>query len=96
MEVANVLALAERRGRLRTKQSAQFIRFLDRLPITVEELGREAIFGTVLTLAQSTGLTVYDATYLALAQRAGVPLATTDGPLRQAATSARVQLLSPT
>lgn len=95
MEVANVLVLAERRGRLRSRQSAQFARFLDRLPITVEELGREAVFGTVLRLAESTGVTVYDATYLALAQRAGVALATTDGPLRQAAKLARVQLLAP-
>ncbi len=95
LEVANVLALAERRGRIRAEQSQQFFRLLDRLPIRVHELGREAIFGPVLAIAKSLRLTVYDASYLALSERLGVPLATTDVALRQAATAASLQLLSP-
>ncbi|MFZ0169486.1 MAG: type II toxin-antitoxin system VapC family toxin [Candidatus Dormiibacterota bacterium] len=75
-EVANVLALARRRGRLTRAQASLFIRLIDQLPITVEELGRDQVLTTVLTLSESSGLTVYDASYLALATQAGVPLAT--------------------
>ena len=42
--------------------------------------------GTVLALATAEALTTYDATYLELAIRRGVPLATTDKALRRAAT----------
>ncbi len=37
-----------------------------------------------LALAGSHGLTTYDAAYLELALRKGLPLASLDGPLRQA------------
>jgi len=94
-EVANVLVLAERRGRISQAQAYRFVQLLGRLPISVEELGRETILGRVLTLAQTSGLTAYDAAYLALAAEAGVPLATTDEPLRQAALRVGVELLLP-
>ncbi len=92
-EVANVLAVAERRGRLRSAQTLQFVQLLGQLPITVEELGRGAILSTVVDLARTTGLTAYDASYLALAASAGLPLATDDSLLRQAALAAGVELL---
>ena len=91
-EVANVLALAQRRGRLTRAQAGRFIRLIDQLPITVEELGRDQVLTTVLTLSESSGLTVYDASYLALATEAGVPLATSDQRLLEAATAAGVEL----
>jgi predicted nucleic acid-binding protein len=91
-EVANVLALAGRRGRLTHSQASHFIRLIDQLPITVEELGRDQVFTTVLNLSESSGLTVYDASYLALAAQARVPLATSDERLRQAGIAAGVEL----
>jgi predicted nucleic acid-binding protein len=94
-EVANVLALAGRRGRITHAQAARFIQLIDRLPITVEELGRDQVLSTVLTLAESSGLTAYDASYLALAARARVPLATSHERLRQAGIAAGVELFQP-
>ena len=44
-------------------------------------------------LARRHRLTVYDASYLELAQRESVPLATLDGALRGAARAARISLL---
>jgi predicted nucleic acid-binding protein len=94
-EVANVLALAGRRGRITHAQAIRFVQLLDQLPITVEELGRDQLFSTVLMLSEATGLTVYDASYLALATHAGVPLATSDERLRQAGIAAGVELFRP-
>ncbi|MGC2191344.1 MAG: type II toxin-antitoxin system VapC family toxin [Candidatus Dormiibacterota bacterium] len=94
-EVANVLALAVRRGRISHDQARRFIQLLDRLPITVEELGREHVLGAVLTLAQTTGLTAYDASYLSLAAATGVQLASADDRLRRAAELAGVELFLP-
>jgi len=43
-------------------------------------------------LPRTQGLTVYDASYLALAQQLGVPLATLDTELMRAAQAVRVPL----
>ncbi len=95
LEVANVLVSAERRGRLNPAQTARFLELLSQLPITVEEIGRDAILTTVVDLARSTGLTAYDASYLALAAASGVPLATRDAALRRAAVALGVDLVTP-
>jgi len=58
--------------------------------ITVDRAQGEA---EVLMLARRHRLTVYDASYLALAQRESVPLATLDGDLREAAKAERISLL---
>ncbi|MGP8250290.1 MAG: type II toxin-antitoxin system VapC family toxin [Candidatus Dormibacteria bacterium] len=94
-EVASVLAVATRRGRITPAQAVRFLQVLDRLPITVEALGREQVFTTVLTLSEPTGLTLYDASYLALAAYAGVPLATSDERLRKAGIAVGVALFQP-
>jgi predicted nucleic acid-binding protein len=47
-----------------------------------------------MSLARRYRLTVYDAAYLELAQRQGVPLATLDGALAAAATAENVPLLA--
>ena len=57
LEVANVLVSAERRGRLKPAQTTRFLELLGQLPITVEEIGRDAILTTVLDLARASGLT---------------------------------------
>ncbi|MGH7641468.1 MAG: type II toxin-antitoxin system VapC family toxin [Candidatus Dormibacteria bacterium] len=93
-EVGNVLLLAERRGRISQPQTVLFVQLLDRLPITVEELGREALQRGVMALARKAGLTLYDAAYLALAERVGAPLATGDKKLREAALAVGVELLT--
>jgi predicted nucleic acid-binding protein len=93
LEVANVLALAVRKGRLTVAKRAQFIAVLDASPIHVDAETARNAFDRVLPLADAHQLTTYDATYLELAMRSGVPLATLDQQLRAAATAAGVPLL---
>jgi predicted nucleic acid-binding protein len=85
IEVANVLALAERRRRISPAESAEFIATVERLAIEVDEATASRAFTRVLDLAREERLTAYDAAYLELAMRLGVPLATKDGALREAA-----------
>ncbi len=92
LEVGNVLLVGERRARCSEADAARFIELLGRLPITTdEETARRALYGTY-QLAREYGLTVYDAAYLELAMRLGLPLATLDKQLLQAARKAGVAI----
>jgi len=90
LEVANVLVVAERRGRLKVGESARFLELLQSLPIFVEEVSLPRATGAVLSLARELDLSVYDASYLELAMRSGVALATHDQALAKAADAAGV------
>ena len=94
LEVANVLLMAERGGRMPQADSSRFIGLLEGLPISVEASVEQRLLDEVLPLARQTGLTVYDASYLELAGRIGIPLATLDTKLQQAAQRVGVRLLS--
>jgi predicted nucleic acid-binding protein len=93
LEVANVLLSAERRDRLNEAQTAHFAQLLRELPILVEEVDIERILGPVLSVGRAHRLSSYDAAYLELAARQGLPLATQDARLRKAAGSAGVAIL---
>ena len=92
LEVVNVLLLAGRRGRITESQTARFVTLLSQLPI--HSNSADADMGAVLAAGRHHGLTPYDAAYLVLAEREGIPLATTDGKLRAAAQAAGVPLLA--
>jgi predicted nucleic acid-binding protein len=95
LEVANATIVGERRKRLDEARSQRFIVLLDALPIiTDDETGNRA-FGDVIHLARAYQLSAYDAAYLELAIRRGLPLACLDGKLKAAATAAGVSLFSP-
>lgn len=85
VEVANVLALAERRRRITQARSAQFITLIEGLEIIVDEETPSRAFTRILDLAREQRLTAYDAVYLELAMRLGVPLASKDRDLCNAA-----------
>jgi len=85
LELGNVLAMAERRGRIDAAQLAEFVALLRDLPVAIDEETPQRALDEVLALARAEGLTTYDATYLELAMRLGVPLATQDKALRKAA-----------
>ena len=55
------------------------------LPIAADPAARSRAFEAVRPLARRYGLSAYDAGYLELAVRLGLPLATLDEPLRVAA-----------
>jgi predicted nucleic acid-binding protein len=93
LEVANGLLIAERRGRLSRAEAAQVGGVLADLPITWQETSIEQALGSVLELGEAHGLSAYDAAYLDLAMRDGLPLATQDKALRAAAEQVGVLLV---
>lgn len=93
LEVANVLLIGERRQRLTQAHVAQFIQLLHTLAITVDAGAAMDALSSVVALGQSHSLSAYDASYLELAIRQRLPLATRDARLRAAATRAGVSLL---
>jgi len=93
LEVANVLALGERRRRITLAESAAFIARLETLVIVVDEETSSRAFTRVLDLARGERLTAYDAAYLELAMRLGVPLASKDRRLCNAAERLGVAVL---
>jgi len=93
LEVANALLVAERRKRLARADVENFLSLLQELPIQVERDTILRIWGEVLSLAREEGLSVYDAAYLNLAMRLGLPLATLDQTLKKAARNCGVEVL---
>jgi predicted nucleic acid-binding protein len=85
LEVSNGLLVAERRDRIKPADSARFTSLLLALPIVVEPVDRRRVFEQTRVLARRWNLSAYDAHYLELAIRYGIPLATLDDGLRQAA-----------
>jgi predicted nucleic acid-binding protein len=83
-EVANVLLVAERRGRLKPADSIRFVELLSGLPILIDDSTHERALGPVLSTGRELGLSAYDATYLELAMRLGGVMATGDERLRAA------------
>lgn len=93
LEVANVLEMGVRRNRHDAAFRDATLADLALLPISVDpETDRQAWNATV-RLAERHRLTMYDAAYLELAQRRGLPLATLDTELRDAASAEGVILL---
>jgi predicted nucleic acid-binding protein len=90
-EVRNILIVNERRRRITESDTAAFLLSLSRLRIRVDRVPDE---NGVLRLARAQRLSVYDAAYLELAQREGLPLATLDADLRKAAAGEGVALVS--
>ena len=88
-EIRNVVTLGERKKRATHEQTAGFIALLSQLPIGLDSLPDN---DRVMTLARRHNLTFYDAAYLELAQREGVPLATLDKELVTAARAEGVSL----
>ena len=83
-EVANGIAVAERRRLCTLADAATFLHLLSSLPIRVEPPPTGRAVGALLSLARESGLSAYDAAYLELAMREGLPLASQDRRLRDA------------
>lgn len=94
IEVTNVLALAERKGRITSSQSDAFIASLQKLDIERDDDASDRAFTHLLAACRAHHLTAYDAIYLDLAVRRGLPLATLDEDLRKIARKLRVTLLA--
>jgi len=92
LELRNGFLVAERRKRITVAQSTSFIQKIRSFNVQIEFGGIEELDHALL-FARLYSLTVYDATYLSLAYRRGLPLATLDSNLRRAAKDAGVDLL---
>ena len=85
-EASNVLLIAQRRGRIDRETMQERLALLDMLPIETDDMASSTVWrSSVLTLADVEALTFYDAIYLELAIRRGLPLASSDAALRRAA-----------
>ena len=93
IEITNVLAMAERKGRIKPTESDAFIADLSKLGIERDDEAPDRAFTHLLALCRRHRLTSYDAIYLDLAVRRNLPLATLDDALRKAAHKVSVRLL---
>jgi len=93
IEITNVLAMAERKGRITPTQSDAFIADLGKLGIERDNDAPDRAFTHLLALCRTHRLTSYDAIYLDLAMRRRLPLATLDDDLRRPARKLGIDLL---
>ncbi len=89
-EIRNLLIMAERRKRFTAAKTSAFLEQMKRLELSIDSSPEEA---KIFQLVRTHALTVYDASYLELAIRAGVPLATLDKKLATAAKSEGISLI---
>jgi predicted nucleic acid-binding protein len=89
-EIRNILVVNERRKRITESDTGLFLRSLAGLRIRVDREPEETV---VLKLARTHRLSVYDASYLELALREAIPLATLDAELTAAALAEGLKLL---
>jgi predicted nucleic acid-binding protein len=93
LEIVNVLLVAERRERLHESDSIRFISLLSQLPIVVDRTWPERTMKDLLAIGRANSLSSYDAAYLELAMRQGLPIATLDNKLLEAARRVDIPIL---
>ncbi len=91
LEVANVIGRAEAKGFVLEAQSKAFLEMLSGVQIVVDQATFSRALGETLNLARRYRLSSYDASYLELAMRAGISIATLDDELAKAALRAGVK-----
>ncbi|HXX21819.1 MAG TPA: type II toxin-antitoxin system VapC family toxin [Terriglobia bacterium] len=94
-EVANALLTGERRQRCTEAQATKWLTYLRSLPIAVDDETNDRAWSEVLGLGRTHRLSAYDAAYLELALRRGLPLATLDDRLKSAASAVGVLAFAP-
>ena len=87
-EAANVIVKPLKKGAVTQADASQFTALLGELDIRPDAQTHDHALGDTLSLAKQYGLSSYDAAYLELALRKGIPLATVDKELGDAASKA--------
>ena len=95
LEVGNVLLVAERKKRLTQAAVVRFLALLSGLPITVEQETPERMLKEIVSLAREHGRSTYDASYLDLAMRFDLPIATVDASLLKVTKKCKVPAFDP-
>lgn len=93
IEIANAVIIGERRYRLTPADTQRFLELLQGLFFETDSQTSERALAESLSLARQFNLSVYDATYLELAIRKRMPLATLDNRLLEAAKAAGVAIM---
>ncbi len=91
LEVANVIAKAEEKALVTEARSGAFLEMLEDVDIEADSATFAHALSDTLQLARRYKLSSYDASYLELALRFGLPLATLDEDLQKAAKKAGVK-----
>ena len=94
LEVANVIARAEAKAIVTEARSRTFLELLEGINIEVDQATFSRSLSDTLQLARRYRLSAYDASYLELAPRRSLPLATLDEDLQKAAKNAGVARLT--
>ena len=92
LEAANVLLGAINRQDVEIAEVERFTVQLENLLITVDTLTANQVFGHTMSLAKAYRLSCYDAAYLELALREGLPFATLDKDLLKAARKSDIEI----
>ena len=93
LEVGNVLLVAERKKRLSAAASNKFISLLSELPIIVDQEPPDRMIREIFSLARKYQLSTYDASYLDLAIKRELPIATLDDRLIAVAKKINVTII---
>jgi predicted nucleic acid-binding protein len=93
-EILNSLVQAKKRGRVAEDILQRFLRDLNSFPILIDDKQTLIVWERIRALSETHRLTAYDAAYLELAQRHGLPLGTLDQDLQNAARTEKVPLLT--
>ncbi|MBI4386730.1 MAG: type II toxin-antitoxin system VapC family toxin [Elusimicrobia bacterium] len=92
-EIANALTMAERRNRIAEADIFRLLELYNHLPIQTDTSYSSALSWRYFILAREYGLTAYDGSYLELAERKGLPLASFDERLIKAARKAGLRTI---
>lgn len=95
-ELSSVVRAFERRRRWSRAEADRFLSFIAELPIRIDDASTQRALSETLALARRYDLTAYDASYLELALRERIPLATDDRALVRAGARAGAALLRAT
>ena len=90
IEIASALLSAARRDRMTADEWPAILAHLTSLPIEIDPVSADRVWGPATDLASKFGLSVYDAMYLELALRTQLPLSSLDRKLMSAAKSVGV------
>ena len=82
LEVTNVLLVGERRKRISPRDASRFLTILWTLPIFPDLDLAPSILERILNIGRNQQISAYDASYMELALRRGLPIATLDSRLK--------------
>ena len=93
-EVTNTLQVGERKKRLQRSESIGILERLQQLSIILDNTKTNTIMPELLSLAGKYKLSAYDAAYIELSLRLGLPLATCDKQMAESAIAEGIKLMA--